>query len=99
MAHTEVSPAAGPLTLSGDLLISGITMPPTIPARSPDVAGTPDANAIPKQSGNATRYTAMLAFTSCLTIACRWNFVFEARWIMKACIAIHKDRHHLKTAC
>lgn len=34
--HIAVSPAAGPLTLNSDLLISGIINPPMIPAIRPE---------------------------------------------------------------
>ena len=52
-----VRPAAGPLTLSGDLLIDPITRPPTIPAINPENKGAPEASAIPRHSGSATRKT------------------------------------------
>ncbi len=53
----EVSPAAGPLTLNGDRLNAPTTIPPTIPAMIPEKRGAPDANAIPRQRGSATRKT------------------------------------------
>ena len=52
-------PAAGPETEIGELLMNPITSPPTIPAKIPESGGAPDANAIPKQSGNATRNTTI----------------------------------------
>lgn len=64
-AHIVVSPAAGPLTLSCDLLTSGITKPPIIPAISPEITGELEAIATPRQSGSATKKTVMLALTSC----------------------------------
>jgi len=36
-------------------------MPPTIPAISPENQGAPEPNAIPKQSGSATRNTTNAA--------------------------------------
>ena len=53
----EVRPAAGPLTLNGDLLNAPTTTPPITPASIPEKSGAPDANAIPKHSGNATKKT------------------------------------------
>lgn len=64
-ATTVVSPAAGPLTLSGDLLKKETTTPPMIPESNPAYNGAPDANAIPKQSGSATRNTERPAGRSC----------------------------------
>jgi hypothetical protein len=58
------SPAAGPLTPSGEPLAMPTTMPPTTPAMSPDRRGAPEARAMPRQSGTATRNTTMDAGTS-----------------------------------
>ena len=52
-----VSPAAGPETEIFELLMRPTTIPPTIPAMTPDKGGAPDASAIPRHSGNATRNT------------------------------------------
>ncbi len=52
-----VRPAAGPETEIFELLIVPTTKPPTIPAMIPDNGGAPDANAIPKQRGSATKNT------------------------------------------
>ena len=52
-----VKPAAGPETEMLELLMQPTTIPPTIPAMIPDKGGAPDAKAIPRQSGNATRKT------------------------------------------
>ena len=60
------SPAAGPLTPSGEPLAPPTTMPPTMPAMIPAKSGAPEANAIPRQSGTATKNTTMLAGMSCL---------------------------------
>lgn len=60
------SPAAGPLTPSGDLLIAPTTTPPIMPAITPENKGAPLASAIPKQSGNATKKTTTLAGISAL---------------------------------
>ena len=54
-------PAAGPLTPSGDPLATPTTIPPTIPAIMPANKGAPDARAIPKHNGTATKKTTMLA--------------------------------------
>lgn len=58
-ATIAVKPAAGPLTLNGDLLIDATTIPPTIPAMIPLNAGAFDAIAIPKHNGNAIRKTTI----------------------------------------
>ena len=53
-------PAAGPLTPCEDLLIAPTSVPPTIPAIRPENRGAPLANAMPRQSGKATKSTTML---------------------------------------
>lgn len=62
----ETNPAAGPLTLSGELLSEPTTIPPSIPAIIPLKRGAPPASAIPKHKGNATKNTTMPAGKSCL---------------------------------
>ncbi len=52
-----VNPAAGPDTEILELLMVPTTSPPTIPAIIPDNGGAPDANAIPKHKGSATKNT------------------------------------------
>lgn len=52
-----VSPAAGPDTEIGELLRNPTTIPPIIPAMIPDKGGAPEANAIPKHKGRATKKT------------------------------------------
>ena len=64
-AQMDVSPAAGPLTLNSDLLINETINPPIIPEMIPDVTGAPEAIEMPRQRGNATKKTVMLAFKSC----------------------------------
>ena len=62
-------PAAGPLTPNGEPLATPTTIPPIIPAIIPAKSGAPDANAIPRQSGTATKNTTILAgksFFMCL---------------------------------
>src|SRR5690606_28921226 len=59
-----VSPAAGPLTLTLEPDNAPTTIPPTIPAISPDMGGAPLAIAIPKQRGRATKNTTKLDFKS-----------------------------------
>ena len=51
------SPAAGPLTLSFELLNEPITIPPMIPEINPLKKGAPEASDMPTQSGHATRKT------------------------------------------
>lgn len=55
------NPAAGPLTPNGDLLTDVTTVPPIIPAIIPEKSGAPDASAIPRHKGTATRKTTILA--------------------------------------
>ena len=61
-----VRPAAGPLTCNGEPASDPTTIPPTIPVIRPAATGTPEAIAIPMQSGNATRKTTIDAKKSCL---------------------------------
>ena len=57
-------PAAGPLTLTCDPLIAPTTMPPMMPEMTPEMIGAPDASAMPRQSGMATRNTTRPAMRS-----------------------------------
>lgn len=50
-------PAAGPETLMCEVLSEPITMPPTMPANTPDNGGAPEASAMPRHNGRATRKT------------------------------------------
>lgn len=52
-----VSPAAGPETLMCELDKYPTTIPPTIPAMIPENNGAPEAIAIPKHNGRATKNT------------------------------------------
>ena len=52
-----VKPAAGPDTLMGELLKQPTIRPPIIPEITPAKGGAPEANAMPKQSGRATKKT------------------------------------------
>ena len=52
-----VNPAAGPLTLSADPLANATIIPPIIPAIIPENKGAPDASAMPKHKGKATKKT------------------------------------------
>ena len=56
-ATITVRPAAGPLTCSGDPPSAPATTPPTMAAISPASGGAPEAIAIPRDSGSATRNT------------------------------------------
>ena len=56
-ATITARPAAGPLTPMFDLLISETTIPPTIPAMIPENSGAPEAKAMPRHNGTATRKT------------------------------------------
>src|SRR5690606_4449761 len=52
-----VKPAAGPDTEILELLNVPTTIPPITPAIIPDNGGAPDAKAIPKHNGSATKNT------------------------------------------
>lgn len=54
-----VNPAAGPLTLSEEPEIAPTTIPPITPVNTPANSGAPDAIAIPKHKGKATRNTTI----------------------------------------
>src|SRR6476620_7588268 len=56
-ATTVDNPAAGPDTANADPLISETTIPPITPDRIPEYNGAPEASAIPKQRGSATKNT------------------------------------------
>jgi hypothetical protein len=69
-----VRPAAGPETLICDRLKKPTTTPPTIPAIIPDNGGAPEAKAIPKHNGNATKKTTKPEAKSDLRLAKRLIF-------------------------
>ncbi len=64
VATIIVKPAAGPLTESSEPDSKDTNVPPTIPAIRPAKSGAPEASAIPKQRGKATKKTAIPDFQS-----------------------------------
>ena len=66
-AMTTVSPAAGPLTCSGDPPMAPTMIPPTIAAIRPASTGAFEAIAIPSDNGSATRKTTSDDGKSCRT--------------------------------
>ena len=56
-----VNPAAGPLTPRFEPLAKPTTIPPTIPEIMPENKGAPEARAIPRHNGSATKKTIILA--------------------------------------
>ena len=66
-ATTVESPAAGPDTLNCEPLMNETTIPPIMPERIPAYRGAPDANAMPKQRGSATKKTERPAGRSYLS--------------------------------
>ena len=64
VATMMVNPAAGPLTDSSDPDKRETIIPPTIPATRPANKGAPEARAIPRQRGKATKKTAIPDFQS-----------------------------------
>ena len=61
-------PAAGPLTPSEDPLREPTIRPPMTPAIKPAIGGAPEASAIPRHSGRATRKTTIDAGMSQLKL-------------------------------
>ena len=61
IAHKTIAamPAAGPLTLTSDELNAPTIIPPIMPLIIPDISGAPDARAIPKHNGIATKKTTI----------------------------------------
>jgi hypothetical protein len=62
----KARPAAGPLTPNDEPLAIPTIIPPTIPAMMPEKSGAPEASAIPKHKGTATKNTTILAGRSLL---------------------------------
>lgn len=69
-----VNPAAGPETLRWEVLKKPITIPPTIPEIIPENNGAPEAIAIPKHKGSATKKTTKPEAKSDLRLAKRFEF-------------------------
>ena len=69
-----VKPAAGPDTLKCEVLKYPTTIPPTIPEIIPENKGAPEAKAIPKQRGSATKKTTKPDAKSVLKSAKRLIF-------------------------
>jgi hypothetical protein len=59
-------------------------MPPTIPAIKPDKGGAPEATAIPKQSGSATKKTTRAEGKSSLRFDPKYFLnILNYRWCTK----------------
>ncbi|MCY1455075.1 hypothetical protein D9M71_721850 [compost metagenome] len=69
-----VNPAAGPDTLICDWLKYPTMIPPTTPAMIPENNGAPEAIAIPKHNGRATKKTTKPEAKSDLRLAKRLIF-------------------------
>lgn len=63
-----VKPAAGPDTLMCEPLMAPTITPPIMPESSPEKRLAPEAKAIPKQSGKATKATTSEAGKSYLRV-------------------------------
>jgi hypothetical protein len=88
-----VRPAAGPLTLRWELLITPITIPPTIPADMTEKNGAPEASAIPRQSGRGGyKKHNILAGKSCFLEIAKEQTVHIKRFKL---IRIKEDSYHL----
>lgn len=72
-----VKPAAGPDTLTCDWLRKPMTVPPMTPAIIPENKGAPEANAIPKHKGRATKKTTKPAAKSDLRLVNKILFFIE----------------------
>lgn len=66
-ATKVVNPAAGPETPNEDPLIQETIKPPIIPESRPAYSGAPEANAIPRHRGSATKNTERPAGRSCFS--------------------------------
>ena len=56
---------AGPLMATAEPLAQYTTTPPAMPVMRPAMSGAPDAKAMPRQSGNATKNTTTAEGPSC----------------------------------
>jgi hypothetical protein len=63
-----VKPAAGPVTLNAELLKNPTKIPPITPETIPANNGAPEAKAIPKHKGKATKKTTRPDARSPLTL-------------------------------
>src|SRR5450830_469205 len=95
---TAARPAAGPLTLEWEPLSRPTTTPPMMPEIIPENRGAPEASAMPRHKGSATRKTTMPAGRSCL----RWLSVMIVRgqWLSEKVIShaprsLRQDRPEL----
>ena len=70
-ATTVVKPAAGPETANCDPLIKDTKSPPIIPDSNPEYKGAPEASAIPRHNGSATKKTESPAGKSYLSQSIR----------------------------
>jgi len=66
-ATTVDKPAAGPETANGEPLMRETIIPPIIPESMPAYNGAPEASAIPRHKGNATKKTEIPAGKSYLS--------------------------------
>ena len=60
-----ISPAAGPLIVSSELLISDVTIAPTMAVNTPAIGGKPLAIEMPRHNGKAIRNTKNPDIKSC----------------------------------
>ena len=89
VATVTVKPAAGPLTAMDDPEIHETIIPATIPETTPDAMGASEANAMPRQSGNATRKTTKPAGMS---FDAYFKDLETEEAIMEAGISAKRDR-------
>jgi hypothetical protein len=54
-------------------------MPPTTPAITPENKGAPEASAMPKHKGKATKNTTILAGKSLLNSLNKFNFISSSK--------------------
>lgn len=77
------SPAAGPLTLVLEPLRIPTTIPPIIPAIKPESSGAPDASAIPRHKGRATKNVTIPAGKSYFRFAIKFLFMKKFKFNIK----------------
>ena len=93
------NPAAGPLTPNGEPLAKPHTMPPTMPAMMPANKGAPDASAIPRHRGTATKNTTMLAGKSFFKLLNKLLCFIRLRLLSEDIAIILKDSNTIINNC
>ena len=95
MAENTITanPAAGPLTPRDEPLAIPTTIPPMIPDMMPENKGAPDARAIPRHKGMATKNTTILAGISLFSSRYILNIIHSFWFYLTQLIPRHRLRH------